>query len=123
MNSAFYYHSLTDVIPEKYFLATAKDAHKIGGKRIKQIFHREGQFPIGITTMEYRNFAIRIYDKERMLIELIRNKRALPFDYYKEVVEGYRRIVQTLDLEKMQEYILAFPNQRHIMEAVELEVL
>ena len=73
--------------------------------------------------MQYRGTIIRIYDRERMLIELIRNKKALPFDYYKEIIESYRRAVQTMDIEKLQEYILAFPKQNHIWEAVELEVM
>ena len=50
-------------------------------------------------------------------------KKALPFDYYKEIIESYRRIVQTLDIESLQEYILAFPKQNHIWEAIELEVM
>lgn len=123
MDSAFYYHGMTDVIPERYHLATSKDAHKIGGKRIKQYFHRDDTFSIGMTTMQYRGTLIRIYDRERMLVELIRNKKALPFDYYKEIIESYRRTVQTMDIEKLQEYILAFPKQKHIWEAIELEVM
>lgn len=121
--SAFYYHGLTDVIPEQYHLATSKDAYKIGGKRIRQYFFREDTFPVGITTMQYRNTDIRIYDKERMLIELLRSRNTLPFDYYKELIESYRRIVQCLDMEKIQEYILAFPRQNRIWERIELEVL
>ena len=73
--------------------------------------------------MLYRSTTIRIYDKERMLIELIRNKKALPFDYYKEVIESYRRTIQTLDIETLQEYILSFPKKDHIWETIELEVL
>lgn len=123
MDSAFYYHGLTDVIPERYHLATSKDAHKIGGKRIKQYFHRDDTFPIGITTMQYHDTTIRIYDRERMLIELIRSKNFLPFDYYKEIIDSYRHTVQTIDIESLQEYIFAFPKQNHIWKAIELEVM
>lgn len=123
MDSAFYYHGLSDVIPEKLHLATSKDAYKIGDDRVKQYFHRKDTFPVGVTSIPYRNSEIRVYDKERMLIELIRNKKSLPFDYYKEVIESYRKAVHTMDIEKMQQYICVFPNQRHILEAVELEVM
>ena len=123
MNSAFYYHGLTDVIPEKYYLATAKDARVIRDDRVKQSFHRKDIFPVGMVTILYRNTTIRIYDKERLLIELIRNKKTLPFDYYKEIIESYRRTIRTLDLEKLQTYIPAFPKQNHIWETIELEVL
>ena len=73
--------------------------------------------------MRYGGATIRIYDKERMLIELIRNKKALTFDYYKEIIESYRRIVQTLDIESLQDYIPAFPKQNYIWKAIELEVM
>ena len=38
MNSAFYLHGLTDVIPEEYDLATDRNAAKIRDKRVKQYF-------------------------------------------------------------------------------------
>jgi len=47
----------------------------------------------------------------------------LPFDYYKEIIESYRRIVYRLDVQKLQEYIPVFPKGDAIMEAIELEVL
>lgn len=123
MDSAFYYHGLTDVIPEQYHLATSKDARKIKEKQIRQYFHRDDIFLIGATSQQHNGITIRIYDRERMLIELMRNKKAMPFDYYKEIIESYRRITQELDIEKLQEYILAFPKQNHIWEAIELEVM
>ena len=122
MNSAYYYHSLTDVIPNKYYLATSKDAYKISDKRVKQIFHRDDKLEIGQSVIERQNVALRIYDQERMLIELIRNKNTLPFDYYKEIIENYRKRINSLDIEKLQDYISMFPNQNRIFEAIQLEV-
>jgi hypothetical protein len=66
---------------------------------------------------------IEIYDKERMLIELIRNKNILPFDYYKEIIESYRKITYDLDIEKLQDYMTQFPKKDYIMNAIRLEVL
>ena len=122
MNSAFYFHSLTDVIPDKYFLATSKDAYKIPDKRIKQTFHRDERINLGKSVIEYQNAMLPIYDQERMLIELIRNRRTLSFDYYKEIIENYRKRVRSLDIEKLQYYISMFPNQNRIFEAIQLEV-
>ena len=123
LNSAFYYHGLSDVIPVKYFLATSKDAHKVNDPRIQQVFCRNEKFPVGITNMEYQGVNIRIYDRERMLIELIRYCNRLPFDYYKEIIESYRKITQDLDIEKLQDYIMQFSKKDHIMNAIRLEVL
>lgn len=122
MNSAFYYHSLIDVIPDKYYLATSKDAYKISDKRVKQVFHRDDKLKIGQSIIEYQNVSLRIYNQERMLIELIRNKVTLPFDYYKEIIENYRKRINSLDIEKLQDYISMFPNQNRIFEAIQLEV-
>jgi len=52
--------------------------------------------------MEYNNTSIKIYNKERMLVELIRNKNMLPFDYYIEELKqqdchGKRVYVQIED--------------------------
>ncbi len=122
MNSAYYYYSLTDVIPDKYYLATSKDAYKILDKRVKQIFLRDGKLEIGHTVIEHQNVTLHIYDQERMLIELIRNKNSFPFDYYKEIIDNYRKRINSLDIEKLQDYISMFQNQNRIFEAIQLEV-
>ena len=123
MNSAFYYYGLTDVIPERFYLATNRNATKIHSNNIKQFFYYENILQVGITTIIYQNVKIQIYEKERMLIELIRNKNTLPFDYYKEIIESYRKIIYELDIEKIQEYILLFPKSDYIMNVIQLEVL
>ena len=123
MDSAFYYHGLTDVIPDVFHLATNRDAAKIRSTNVIQVFYRDTIFPIGVDSIFYQNVMMRIYDKERMLIELIRNKSALPFDYYKEIIESYRKITQDLDIEKLQDYIMQFSKKDHIMNAIRLEVL
>lgn len=123
MDSAFYYHGLTDVIPDLFHLATDRNAAKICSPSIKQLFYQDTLFPIGITSLSYQSSVIRIYDKERMLIELIRKRDTLPFDYYKEIIHSYRRLTYELDIEKLQDYILHFPKKTHIMNAIQLEVL
>ena len=80
-------------------------------------------FEQGEETLIYRNYAIRIYNKERMLVELLRYKTKLPFDYYKEVLLNYRKIVHKLDIQKIQDYVFEAPKSRKIMETLQLEVL
>ena len=38
LDTAFYYHGLTDVIPDEYFIATSKHARQLRDPRIRQIF-------------------------------------------------------------------------------------
>ena len=95
MDSAFYYHNLTDVIPDKEHLALRRDSTKIKDDRIKIRYYQDNLFDIGKSILKVNNIDIQIYDKERMLIELIRNRNSLGFDYYKEIINNYREIRET----------------------------
>ena len=121
--SAYYYHDLTDVIPEKYDLATPSKASKISDPRVRQIYVKEDIFPLGIVTEDHEGCAVRIYDKERMLVELLRNKNRIPYDLYKEILSNYRRIITGLQLWRIQEYAAVFPKSRMISKALDSEVL
>ncbi len=123
LNSAFYYHGLTDTIPERYYVATPKNARKIDDERVKQVYENSEAFVLGKTTLEYNGVDLVIYDKERLLIELIRNKRKIPFDLYKELILNYRKIIHELDLEAITEYAYELPKTNMVMETIRLEVL
>lgn len=122
MDSAFYYHGLTDVIPDEYHIATDKHSIYISDKRIRQYYIPSDILNTGVTTMTRRDATIRIYDKERMLIELLRYKNKLPFDYYKEILGNYRSLIYELDIERIQEYAATFPKTKMISEALDAEV-
>ncbi len=87
MRSAFYMYELTDEIPDECVLATERDAAKIRDKRVKQFFSLDGFFEQGVTTSNYKGYPIRIYSKELMLVELLRYKSKLPFDYYSKRIK------------------------------------
>lgn len=123
MHNAFYMYGLTDVVPDDYDLATDRDATKIHDKRVKQYFVPKGFFDQGIVTIDYKGYPIRIYSKERMLIELLRYKTKLPYDYYKEILLNYRRIASKLDMQAVQDYAYDAPKSGKIMEMLQTEVL
>ncbi len=123
MRSAFSFYNLTDVIPDKCDLATKRDAAKIRNRRVKQYFVSDEFFEEGIEMTEYKGYSIRIYNRERMLIELVRYKSKLPFDYYKEIILNYRKILPQLNIKKIQDYALASPKSGKVMETLQMEVL
>jgi len=123
MDSAFYYHGLTDEAPALYHLATKRAATRIKDPRVKQYFAKPELFDIGIVTKEVEGSSIRIYDLERMLIELIRNHTHLPYDYYKEIIRNYRKEAETMDFAKLYEYAGKFSLGDTIMEVIEREVV
>ncbi len=122
LNSAFYYYGLTDTIPRMYYLQTDKDATKIRDKKVKQIFDNHNSMDLGVIEMQYDNTNIKIFNRGRMLIELIRHKSKMSLDYYKEIIENYRRIIYELDIQAIQEYAAVLPKTEKVMEIIQMEV-
>ena len=112
-----------DVIPEKYYLATDRNASKIADKRVVQIFEKSDLLDLGVEIEEKNGGTIRIYSRERMLVELLRHKSKIPFDYYKEVLLNFREIIYDLDIRVVQDYAEAVPKSARIMETLQMEVL
>ena len=120
---AFYYYGLTDLIPEKYTFATTSKAAPMTDSRVSQIYVRKDIFPLGIADAEIEDTRVRIYDRERMLIELLRNKNAMPYDLYKEILLHYRKMIDSLEIWRIQEYAAIFPKSKLISRALDEEVL
>lgn len=121
--SAFYYLGLTDTIPDKYYLATDKDASKIRDSRVAQVFDNSGNLELGMIIREVEGTPIRIYGYERLLLELIRNKSQLPFDYYKEIILNYRKRIDSMDITFMEDMAEKLPKSDLILNTLEMEVL
>ena len=96
-DSTFFYWGLIDNIPENYYFAIKSGYQKIKDDNIVQTYMDDKYFDIGDTFIKYNNIKIRVYDKERMLIELVRNKKNIPYDMYKEIVNNYRKIIESLN--------------------------
>lgn len=119
---AFYCHDLTNVVPEKYYVATKAKATKLKDSRIVQEYIRDDLLSLGVEEKEVDGINVKIYDKERMLIELLRNKNSMPYDLYKEIIGNYRKIIDTLEIWRIQEYADIFPKSKMLKKALE-EVL
>lgn len=123
MMSAFYHYGLTDVIPDRFDLATDRDASKIRDPRVHQFFMPHDFCEDGVEQADVQGYPVRVYNRERMLIELLRNKAFIPFDLYKEILLNYRRIMPQLDMQKIQDYALASPKSNRVMNALQMEVM
>ena len=107
---------------EKYTLTIPDHARPISDARIKLSFVPENVHLVGVTTFDYNDSKIRIYDKERLLIDTARMKGRLPPDQYKEVINYYRQIRDDLDGSKFPEYLELFPHRERIMQIIDTEV-
>ena len=122
METAFYLYGLTDEIPDTCIMATKREAAPIADARVKQVFMPKELLTLGATKMNYNGFDIQIFDKERMLIELVRYKSKIPFNYYKEILRNYRRILPQLNAEKIRNYAESVPKSEKVIRTLQTEV-
>ena len=122
MNTAFYHYNLTDTIPEKYHLTVERGA-KCSDSRVILKFENSDILFLGTAQEKINGTAVTMYNKERMLLELIRNKAKTPYDYYKEIILNYRKIIDELDIRLIQDYMEQMPKSEMIRKILESEVL
>ena len=122
LNSAYYYYNLSDSIPDKLHLTMERRGTSILDSRVIEHQVPVGTLELGAIKTELQGIPMRIYDRERLLIETIRNATKLPYDLYKEVIESFRNIKHELYPTKMTDYIEKMPRRDAILRAVEKEV-
>ncbi len=122
MDTAFYLYGLTDEIPDVCTMATKREAAPIPDSRVKQFFMPKDILGIGVTSFDYKGYKLTIFDKERMLIELVRYKPKLSFNYYKEILCNYRRILSQLNPELIRDYAEVMPKRDKIITTLRAEV-
>lgn len=123
--SAFYHYGFSDYVPDKYYIAFPHNSKPINNKMVKQFFVSNSIVDIGVKRIKTNYGFINIYDEERMLIELIRNKRLFSYPYYKEIVQKYRILVlqEAIDFYKIMKYCKHFKNGNSIMKKIQEEIL
>ena len=97
MDLVFYYYDLTDVIPNKTFVATNRNSNTIKNENIVHVCVLKETLNQGEETVIVDGEEVNMYDKERLLVELIRKRNQIPFDYYKEIIANYRKIADELN--------------------------
>lgn len=122
MDCAFYYHGLTDVVPEIWHLATPRNATRINNPQVKQYFELPAYFGVGREQLTFNGVSLQVYDRERMLIELVRRQSSLPFDYYKEIVQSYRKLADELDMEKLEDYLEIISGRVNYYDILQKEI-
>lgn len=123
MLSAYYYYGLTDNVPDKIHLAVERDGTKITDPKVVEYFVPKGTGSIGVVNAQLHGMELRIFDKERLLIETVRMRTKMPLDLYHEVIGSYRKDAASLYPAKMEDYLDSFPKRDVIFNAIKKEVL
>lgn len=122
-DSAFYLHGLTDVVPEKVHLATLRSATRISSVDVVQHFSKKRFYSAGEKIVVREGVQIRVYGRERMLVELMRSASSMPLDYYVELIRSYRKITDELDIRAIEDYIALFDRNVYMFDILQKEVL
>ena len=123
MDSAFYYHGLTDVVPELVHVATARNSTRIHESWVRQYFMEPVLMRSGVGTIVVDGSTVSIFTRERMMVELLRNAGSLPFDYYKELIGSYRKIADDLDMREVEDCIALYKRADSLFGMMLREVL
>ena len=116
--SAFYVYDLTDVVPDKFYLATEQHSFPIRREDVVQSYQDHAFFYIGIVTIKYNDGVVNVYSLERLLIELIRLKEKFAPELFYEVLNSFRKIKNKLDFYKINEYVKFFKNSEILLQKI-----
>ena len=122
MDSAFFYHGLYDKKPNNYHLATTRTALRIKDNNITQYFQINKLVNVGVISMKIDDHIIKVYDKERMLIELIRNRKKISNVFYNQVIHNYYMNKEDLNEKKLMKYIIKFKMKKFLINKINEEL-
>ena len=123
MDSAFYLHGVTDVVPELVHVATARNSTRIRDVRVRQYFMEPALMAVGVETADGEGTIVRMFTRERMLVELLRCAGSMPLDYYKELIASYRKIVDELDMREVEDCMALYKRADGLFDMMQREVL
>lgn len=112
LESACYCYGLLRKPRSYYRVATKQKDRKIKDDFVKQIFMTDSLYNVGVNVITYKGFKIKIYDLERTLVEVARNKIMLSYDDYQEIMSSYRKLTRLINKEKLYSYISCFKDKR-----------
>lgn len=122
LETAAYIYGLIKKNEKPYVIATKQKDRKILDNNVKQIFTTDKLYYTGSNKVMYQGFSIMIYDLERLLIDVVRNKVNMDYDKYHEIINGYKKISSLLSKDKLNEYIVMFKDPK-IIDRIKNEVL
>lgn len=126
LTSALSLYGLTDFRLEPPFsFAFPRGSRIVSDPNVLQHFVSDGYFRLGETKAAYEGRAIRVYDLERLLIEVFHAKNKLGPERYKAAIRAYRDLVRTnhFSVPKFEDYARQLPFAKSYMIRFSLEVM
>lgn len=119
--TACYCYGLLKKNYKPYIISTKQKDRKIIDENIKQTFMTDELYNLGISNVRFQNIPLKVYDLERLLIEVVRNKVNLEYDIYQEIIRNYTRLFSLINKKKLEFYLQFFKDKR-IEERIKREI-
>ena len=121
MESALDYYGYTDRTPAAWHLAvkstSARKRFHIDYPCIRPHFVQENRYPLGITTAVIDGTEVKIYDRERTMVDLLFHRNKVDSEVFNTAVQRYIR-----DPEKNEAQLMCYAKVFHVERKVK-EVL
>ena len=124
--TALSYHNLIDNwINQPYDFAFPIGYRQIHDANIRQFKEKKEILLLGVVSKDYEGTPFRIYNKERLLIEIWRKEKYLPKDIYKQAIFSYRNLANNgnLNIPLLEQYLSLIPKSNIYLKRLSLEVL
>ena len=111
LESAFYYYELSEYKPNKITVGTRRNFTRIPMSNVEQFFYSNTRLDDNSIHYIKDGLEVNVFSRERLLVELIRNKKRFNQEYYKEVYDNFLRISDSLDEELVVKYAKMYRNK------------
>ncbi len=113
--TALYLHDMTGRFPSK-FTVTTESGYHLRNASLKVYYVKPELFPLGMIEMEnYFGNKVFVYDKERTICDIIKNKNRIEMQVYLEGLQSYFMKGKP-DLKKLSQYASEMGISQKVME-------
>ena len=126
LKTALSIHGLIDAWVEFPFDLDFKFGYrKITDYKVNQYRDDEKLLNLGVEIKKRKQTTFKVFNKERLLIELWRKEKYLSKDIYKEAISKYRELAKSgeLNVPLIKDYIRQIPKSQIYLEKLSREVL
>lgn len=113
MYTALFYYSYSDRTPLSWDIAidrdTSKARFKIDYPYVQPYYMEPEHLTYGITTAEFEDCQMQIFDRDRLICECIKNENKMDRETYNKAIQGY-----VADSKKSVTKLLSYAKQRNI---------
>ena len=118
LESALYYHGYIKDKPFQYHIAidknTSKSRFEIDAPVVVPYYTEPEVLTLGVTVTELNGLPMKIYDKDRMICDILKYENKLPHELVKNALFTY-----IMDSEKNVEHLLSYAIERKVKNKVQ----